>query len=107
MTGNDEEIVVTARVQISDSTKYVLVGGRYYPNPNYVDPAPWLNLKTAIVAPPVAAALAAVAPLVLTSKIFWEATFRIAVQFTTGKPVGRPMPVVRPPVVRVAPRPKP
>ena len=33
--GDNDEIVVTGRKMISDSKKHVLVGGKYYENPNY------------------------------------------------------------------------
>jgi hypothetical protein len=60
-TDDGETITVTANKWVPDSQKYVLAGGRYYLNPNYVDPAPWLNLKTAIVVPPLIGATAGIA----------------------------------------------
>lgn len=101
------DIIVTAPNQIPDSSKYVLADGRYYRNPHYVDPAPWLTLPNVVAGTTAAAATAAVAPAVLTSKIFWEASLRIVVAVTTGKVPIRSIPIIRPPIVRVAPRPRP
>ncbi len=101
------DIIITAPNQISDSKKYVLAGGKFYPNPHFVDPVPWLNLPNVVVGSTAVAATAAVAPAALVSKTFWEISFRIVVAVTTGKTPGRPIPVIKPPIVRVVPRPRP
>ncbi|ABQ70782.1 hypothetical protein Swit_4444 [Rhizorhabdus wittichii RW1] len=59
--GDDGEIVVTGRKPIPDSQKYVLVGGKYYPNPHY-DPPFDISLEQAIGGPPLAAGAAAFLP---------------------------------------------
>jgi hypothetical protein len=45
-TDDGDTLSVTGTRNIPDSQTYVAVGGRYYQNPNYVDPAPWLNLES-------------------------------------------------------------
>jgi hypothetical protein len=59
--GENGEIVVTARKRIPDNQKYVVVGGKYYPNPHY-DPPFDITLGQAIAIPAVVAAGAALLP---------------------------------------------
>jgi len=56
---NSGDIIVTAPNQIPDSQKWVLAGGRYYLNPHFVDPVPWLNLQNLLAAQMAAGAVAA------------------------------------------------
>jgi len=62
---NPNDIVVTAecRGKCPDKKYFGADGKPYNYNPYYVDPAPWLNLKTAIAIPPLVGAAAATVPL--------------------------------------------
>ncbi|ABQ70784.1 hypothetical protein Swit_4446 [Rhizorhabdus wittichii RW1] len=59
--GDGGEIVVTGRKLIPDSQKYVLVGGKYHPNPNY-DPPFDISLEQAIAVPALVGMAGALAP---------------------------------------------
>ena len=57
-TETSDEVAVTGTADISDSTKYVNVGGRYYLNPNY-NPVVDVTLGQATAIPPIIGASAA------------------------------------------------
>jgi RHS repeat-associated protein len=58
-----DEIVVTGSCRgACPGQKYIVGDGRYTFNPDYVDPAPWLNLYTAIAIPPLVGSGAVILP---------------------------------------------
>ena len=61
-TDDGVTVTVTARAWIPSNKKWFVIGGSYHINPNYADPAPWLNLKTAIAVPPLIGVAAAILP---------------------------------------------
>lgn len=85
----------TDKTNDDSDRKWLLRDGRYVLNPDYVDPAPWLNLPNVIIAAPIIAATAALgAEVALFARLGREIrignNFRLALFGNrTGHPVGR------------------
>jgi hypothetical protein len=61
-TDDGDTLTVTGARNVSDGSKWILAGGHYYPNPNYVRPWYDLGLEGAATIPPLIGAAAAILP---------------------------------------------